>query len=188
MPILDHFSLIAPYYDRFIQAGEPEKLISLLSLPSGGRLLDIGGGTGRVSAAIRGRVAQIYVLDASFRMLIQASQKQGLSPVCSESERLPFTDCSFERIIIVDALHHVANQSKTAKDMWRVLKPGGLIVIEEPNLNMPGVKIIALAEKLLLMRSHLLTPENISRLFDGQRANIRVETEEASCWVVIEKT
>ena len=49
--------------------------------------------------------------------------------------------------------------------MFRVLKPGGLLVIEEPDIRTFGVKLIAIAEKLLLMRSHFLAPEEITNLF-----------------------
>ena len=59
---------------------------------------------------------------------------------------------------MVDALHHVIHQGQTAREMYRVLKPGGRIVIEEPDIRKFGVKLIAVAEKLLLMRSHFLSP------------------------------
>jgi demethylmenaquinone methyltransferase/2-methoxy-6-polyprenyl-1,4-benzoquinol methylase len=187
MPILDHFTLIAPFYDRFLQAKAPEKLKTLLGLPVNGKLLDVGGGTGRVSEALFDLVNQAFVLDLSPGMLSQASRKEGLRPVRSESERLPFPDCTFERIIMVDALHHVASQVKTAGELWRVLKPGGLIVIEEPDIHMLAVRLIAMAEKLLLMRSHFLTPGKISRLFDDRLANIKIETDGTTSWVIVEK-
>jgi ubiquinone/menaquinone biosynthesis C-methylase UbiE len=187
MPFLDHFSFIAPFYERFIQAEEPVKLISLLDLPVDGSLLDVGGGTGRISDALKHLVRRAFVLDQSRGMVDQAAQKQGLRTVHGESERLPFADRSFERVIMVDALHHVASQVKTAGELWRVLKPGGMIVIEEPNIHILGVKMVALGERLLLMRSHFLTPWKISRLFDDSQASIRIATEGTISWVVVEK-
>lgn len=54
MPTKDHFDLIAPYYDCFTGNRNPEAIISLADLPVTGPILDIGGGTGRVSQSLVG--------------------------------------------------------------------------------------------------------------------------------------
>lgn len=72
-------------------------------------LLDVGGGTGRVSQFLRG--------------------------------------------IVVDALYHMVNQRQAAQELWHVLKPSGRIIIEEPDIRIFAVKLVALVEKLALMRS-----------------------------------
>ncbi len=46
---LDHFDLIARFYDRVFHFLSPERLMSLLHAQPSERILDIGGGTGRVS-------------------------------------------------------------------------------------------------------------------------------------------
>ena len=123
MPLLDHFGLLAPFYERFIQLREPDKLIQRLNLPVGGAVLDAGGGTGRVSAALNGLAGKIIVADLSTGMLQQVRQKNGLQAVNSHTEALPFPADSFERIIMIDALHHVCNHRDTAAELWRVLNP-----------------------------------------------------------------
>jgi ubiquinone/menaquinone biosynthesis C-methylase UbiE len=85
----------------------------------------------------------------------------------------------------VDALHHVVHHADSAREMFRVLKPGGLLVIEEPDIRTFGVKLIALAEKLLLMRSHFLSPDQIVELFTLGKKNIRAE--DGTAWVIIRK-
>jgi hypothetical protein len=51
------------------------------------------------------------------------------------------------------------------------------------------VKLVAIAEKLALMRSHFLAPEAIVTLFDHPAAQIRIETEANgfNAWVVVHK-
>ena len=86
---------------------------------------------------------------------------------------------------MVDALHHVINPTESAREMFRVLKTGGVLVIEEPDIRTFGVKLIALAEKLLLMRSHFLVPDKIEKLFDTGKKRIRAE--DGTAWVIIQK-
>jgi demethylmenaquinone methyltransferase/2-methoxy-6-polyprenyl-1,4-benzoquinol methylase len=179
----DHFALIAPFYAR-VAYSKTEVLREVAGLPTKGILLDVGGGTGRVASAIRNLVEHAFIADVSIGML-KESPRAALKPVCGESELLPFADNSFERVIMVDTLHHVADHTRTAQEMLRVTRPGGLLIIEEPDIRTFGVKLIALAEKLLLMRSHFLAPEEISRLFDGESSKIK--TEDGTAWVIIEK-
>ena len=110
MPILDHFGLLAPFYDRAIKPAFPQKLITLLDLPADGLVLDAGGGTGRIAQFLTGKIQSIVIADSSLEMLQQAAQKNCCSLVCSNTESLPFPDELFTRILMVDALHHVINQ------------------------------------------------------------------------------
>ena len=160
----DHFGLIAGIYDRAGQFQVSEPLLGLLTLSPDSRLLDAGGGTGRVAAALRGMVRQVFVADISRGMLRRAVGK-GLATVCAPAERLPFPSGSLDRVIMVDALHHVSDQRQTARELFRLLSPGGRIVIVEPDIHKPIVKAIAIGEKVLLMRSHFLPGEKIAALF-----------------------
>ena len=183
MPGIDHFGLIAPIYAR-VSYSDTRVIREVASLPTHGRLLDVGGGTGRVSSAIRELVDEVVIADVSFGMLDRAD-RSALKPVCGGSEALPFADGTFERVIMVDALHHVIDQVHTAREMFRVLKPGGVLVIEEPDIRTFSVKLIALAEKILLMRSHFLAPDEIVKLFADGEINIR--TEDGTAWIVAKK-
>ncbi len=187
MPLLDHFGLLAPHYEKLIPLRHAEALIAHIGLPIAGRLLDAGGGTGRVAKALTQYAGQVVVADPSTKMLGQAVNGAGLQAVCSFSEKLPFAAESFERIIMVDALHHVCNQAETAREFWRVLKPGGRLVIEEPDIRTFAVKLVAIAEKLAFMRSHFLTPAQIAELFPYPNARVRVEKDGFNAWVVVEK-
>jgi ubiquinone/menaquinone biosynthesis C-methylase UbiE len=187
MPILDHFGILAPFYERLIPLQSADPLIELLKLPVRGAILDAGGGTGRVASALSGLAEQVVVADVSIGMLQQAVKKKDLHTVCGHSERLPFPGGIFERVLMVDALHHVCSQTETAAELWRVLKPGGRIVIEEPNVSKLSVKFVALFEKIALMRSHFLSPVRIAELFNEIRGLIQVFDEGAIAWVVVEK-
>lgn len=188
MPLLDHFNLLAPLYDRLITNPGETKIVDLAKLPTGGSLLDAGGGTGRISQHLVKHAKQVVVLDSSIKMLTQALSKNGLRAVGSEIEYLPFSDASFERVTMVDALHHVAEQKRSLQEIWRVLKPGGLLIVEEPDIKHFAVKLVALAEKLAFFRSHFLSPEKISDHLEELGAKTRIVREKPNAWIIAEKS
>ena len=181
----DHFGVVAPLFSR-VGYSSLETLLEQADLPTSGRVLDAGGGTGRVANAIRQHAREVVIADPSLGMLRQADQTQ-LRLACSNSEALPFSNDSFERIIMVDALHHVIDHGETAREMYRVLKPGGRLVIEEPDIRSFYVKLIAVAEKMLLMRSHFLSPNKIVDLFSFDSARTSIYAADHNAWVVIQK-
>jgi ubiquinone/menaquinone biosynthesis C-methylase UbiE len=186
--MFDHFGLLAPFYERVIPPPDVEQLAAYLDLPARGRLLDAGGGTGRVSAQLRPMVDDLVITDSSARMLAQAMQKKNLQVYQSHSETLPFADDSFERVLVVDALHHFTDQRKAISDLARVLKPAGKLVIEEPNIRHFRVKLIALAEKIALMQSRFLSPEVIQDELISQGLQARIEEDsQFTAWVIAEK-
>lgn len=180
-----HFNLLAPFYDRVIPFVRLDQMLKVLDLPHTGTLLDAGGGTGRVAEALRPYMDWIVVADVSSTMLAQARQKD-LSAVSTQTEYLPFLDGTFDRVLMVDALHHVLNQAETIRELYRVLKMGGRLVIEEPDIRTFPVKLIAVAEKLALMRSHFLDPSKIAYLFPSE-AKVRIESQENTAWITAEK-
>ncbi len=185
--MFDHFGILAPVYEKYIKPKPPEKLAELLLLPIKGNLLDVGGGTGRVSQFFLKDTGNVFLADLSHKMLVESRSKRGLIPTCSHSEYLPYPEGQFERIIIVDVLHHVCDQQLTINEMWRVLKPGGRIIIEEPDIRHWAVKFVALAEKIAFMRSHFLDAEGIKKLFTNLPGEIRSIQEGHNIWIVVDK-
>lgn len=183
-----HFKLLAPSYERFIQPKAPEVILAQLGLPQpDGAVLDAGGGTGRVAQFLVGKTSQVVVADQTFEMLQEARRKDGVTAVNSHTEELPFPNGYFCCVIMVDALHHVTDQAATLKELWRVLKPGGRIIIEEPDIRNFRVKLLALAEKLALMRSHFLSPGQVFSLIEDPSAVKRIEVDGWTAWMIIEK-
>src|SRR5512137_1167085 len=105
-----HFDFLAPIYDRVLAPPEAAPLRQRLRLPARGCLLDVGGGTGRVAVVMRPLVEQVVICDLSDRMLRAGRARCDCRWLQGYAEQLPFSDASFERVLVVDALHHFGDQ------------------------------------------------------------------------------
>jgi hypothetical protein len=66
--------------------------------------------------------------------------------------------------------------------------PGGQIIIEEPDIRNFAVKLIALGEKLLLMRSHFHRPEVIAEMgLRNEGAEVQIQRKNGNAWIIINK-
>lgn len=183
----DHFDFIAPIYERLFHSAPADEFLKFALPENGGLVLDAAGGTGRVAQFLVQAGANVVIQDISHKMLRQSALKSGLSPAQSSVEQLPFAGETFSRIVMVDALHHVFDQPATARELYRALTPGGRLVIEEPDIHNFYVKLIAVGEKLLLMRSHFLQGEQIAALFQPLDAQVAVHRTDHTVWVVVDK-
>jgi demethylmenaquinone methyltransferase/2-methoxy-6-polyprenyl-1,4-benzoquinol methylase len=186
LPLIDHFALIAPYYDRIFYRSSVEDLVRRLEPEIAHRVLDVGGGTGRVAQHLVGAVGQICVLDPSPGMLAEGQQK-GICITQGEAEALPYASHLFDRIMMVDAFHHLRHQERAAAELMRVLVPGGRLVVEEPDIGHVAVQAVALGEKLLLMRSRFRQPRAMQHMFEVLGGRVRIDRRGHTAWIVVDK-
>lgn len=182
------FDLLGPIYDRVIQPKSPDALTQPLKLPTDGWLLDVGGGTGRASVGMKDAVKHLVICDLSTPMLKEAQSKGIHNLVQASATHLPFAEETFERIMVVDALHHMPDQKKTVGEILRTLKSSGRLLIEEPDIRLFGVKLIALLEKLALMRSYFHSPDQIKAMAESFGARAQIDSDgHGSAWVMADK-
>jgi ubiquinone/menaquinone biosynthesis C-methylase UbiE len=96
---------------------------------------DVGAGTGFVSAALAPLVRQVHVVDGSAAMLEVARGKLAdfTNIVYHEADglALPFPDASLDAVFANMYLHHCPDPLAAIREMVRVLKPGGRLVITD---------------------------------------------------------
>lgn len=111
------------------------------------RALDISTGGGHTALAVAPHVHNVAVTDLTPRMLATARSfltEQGVTNatyVIADAERLPFLDASFDLVTVRIAPHHYADAPRAAREMARVLAPGGYLLFidniapEDPELD-----------------------------------------------------
>jgi SAM-dependent methyltransferase len=105
-------------------------------IPSGG-LLEVGAGTGFGSAAFD---SQEYVAAEFDSINLQKLRdlSRSITAVQASGEHLPFADRSFAGVIALEMIYYLENQELFAGEVFRVIQPGGTLVVCLANSARPG--------------------------------------------------
>lgn len=97
--------------------------------------VDIAGGYGRLADEYIPRAKVATLFDYSETELAQARDLYGdkLKTQSGDIYSLPFKDNSFDGLLMVRATHHFKDMQKVSDELYRILKPGGVAVIEVAN-------------------------------------------------------
>lgn len=96
------------------------------------RILDIAAGTGTSSVALQKNGATVIALDFSAGMVAEGRRKHPkIQFIEGDAEKLPFGDNEFDAVTISFGLRNVNEPKAALSEMYRVLKPGGRVVICE---------------------------------------------------------
>jgi len=122
--LLNHF-LFEPAHALML--GELDKL-------KPARVLDIGCGTGKLARRLAQRGSSVVGLDLCEPMVRQARGKLNgdgsrVRLAVGDSEHLPFAAGSFDAVTCSNSFHHYPNQTAVIREMFRVLQPGGHLLV-----------------------------------------------------------
>jgi ubiquinone/menaquinone biosynthesis C-methylase UbiE len=134
-----------PYGQRFwVEAPHPiitrDRLRSVLRPQPGERLLEVGVGTGYYSCDLAEWVApggtlELFDLQQKFLdHVMRAAAERGLSnlaPTEGDATQLPYEDASIDAVVLTAVLGEIPNGDAALREIARVLKPGGRLVVGE---------------------------------------------------------
>jgi len=125
---------IALYRRSVLKQRKLAELAQSLGATEGLRCLDLGADNGVVSLLLRERGGSWASGDlteeavASIRSLVKGDVH------LVQGDRLPFPDAAFDRVVVVDMLEHVPDEGAFARELARVTRPGGRLVVNTPHL------------------------------------------------------
>lgn len=134
------FDEVAPRYDltnAVLSLGQDRgwrrAVRDALALQPGERVLDLAAGTGTSSAALASSGARVVGCDFSLGMLRVGARAGhvGVDLVAGDALRLPFADGSFDAVTISFGLRNTADADRALRELLRVTRPGGRLVVCE---------------------------------------------------------
>jgi len=110
------------------------EITQALGPTEGLRCLDLGSDNGVVSLLLRRAGGTWASADLTDEAVSSIRELVGTDVHRVAGDRLPFTDATFDRVVVVDMLEHVPDESVFVHELARVTKPGGRLVVNTPHL------------------------------------------------------
>jgi len=110
------------------------------------RILDVGCGTGDLTARLRAELTTELVAGCDFSagMLEQAAARtRAVRWLQGDATRLPFTDATFEAVLSTEAFHWFPDPDTALREFHRVLGPGGRLLVALVNVRVPTTSRLA---------------------------------------------
>jgi len=149
-----------------------ERLVDLKRFVSGGRLLEVGCSTGEMLQAARGAFAAsgVEADEASSRV----ATSRGLDCFCGTLAEAKFPDAHFDVAALYHVIEHFPSPRAELAELHRVLKPGGWLAIETPDIANVWFRLLG-ARWRQFIPDHIFffTPQTIGRLCDECGFDVR---------------
>ena len=114
------------------------------------RVLDLGCGTAASTACLRAAGYHAFGSDLSPLFLARGRGEHGGLPLAAgDAYQLPYDDATFDAVVSYEFIEHVPDVPAVLREMARVARPGGRVLISSPNLCSP---LFPLADLLRLLR------------------------------------
>jgi len=161
------------------------KVVKILNPKMGSSLLDVGCGWGILleQMSLLERNLHLFGVDISPQMVAVAQSKcsknKGAEIKEGSADNLPYKDNSFDSITCLLSFHHHPDSLRSLKEMFRVIKPGGRLYLQDPFMGGIITKIMMTLNNFLFQEKdiHVFTKQEMHALFkQAGYQNIKQQT------------
>jgi SAM-dependent methyltransferase len=125
---------VALFRKSVLKQAKFRRILELLDDPAGKTNLDIGADNGVISYLLRQRGGHWRSADLDERAVASIRQLVGDEVYRLDGAATPFADGSFDQVVIVDYLEHIPDDRAFARELERIVKPGGTVIVNVPHL------------------------------------------------------
>lgn len=138
---------VALFNRSVLKQAKFRQIVAHLDDPAGKRALDIGADNGVISYLLRQRGGQWQSADLDQHTVASIRQLVGTDVHQLDGGVTPFPDGAFDLVVIVDFLEHIPDDRGFARELVRILSPGGQLIINVPHLR-PGSLVTRLRDAI----------------------------------------
>ena len=138
--------MIDPGKLRRIDSQRPwyQKALSLLPVSTGQKILELGAGAGELVQILKSQGYKITCVENS-PIYLRRLRARGFPAVKADlNQKLPLPSKSFTGVISLEVIEHLVEVDKFLREIFRVLKPKGWLIISTPNIAWWGYRLFAL--------------------------------------------
>ncbi len=145
---------------------------------SGGKLLDIGAATGFFMSIAKKRGFSVVGVELS-DFAAKKGRENGLDIVTGDLLNTNFEGESFDVITMFDVLEHVPDPKKLIQEVSRIVRPGGLIIINTPDAESLWAKVLGKRWQLIMPPEHInyFSPQNLSMYLEDVGYEVKIDTK-----------
>ncbi|MGE4297794.1 MAG: class I SAM-dependent methyltransferase [Desulfovibrionaceae bacterium] len=172
-------------YNVFTDASSVDlvrRLVEQVGFAAGGRVGDLGCGSGAFTDILRSQGFAAFGLDISHGLLVVGRREYpGIPFITGDVEHLPFADNSLDGVLLSGIVHHFPDPAAFAAEVHRVLKPGAGFAAFDPNRLNPFMYLLRdrsspfYSSKGVTENERPVLPGAVRRTFEN--AGFRVRTE-----------
>lgn len=164
-----------------------KKLLAIGEFSNADKVLDLGGGVGRIAKKLAPYVSAITVADVAEGMIRQCKKNNSITCVLLADDVLPFSDEYFDKVIMIHSFHHFARQKESILQVKRVLKMGGLAILDEINTKAPYGKITEISENITGIKHNFLAPSELEFMWNKQGFTTKLYNKNRGSYYLVAK-
>ncbi|MGI9317824.1 MAG: methyltransferase domain-containing protein [bacterium] len=134
---------------------EPTRKVLQKLYPDGGRIVEVGSGLGDLLRSFKDEGWDVLGIDPWRELPAHTQEIHGIETIPTTLEKAKLPDASVDVVVMLHVIEHLPDPVATLKEINRILKPGGHVVIETPRYDTFMFKLLRHRERSVKCEGHI---------------------------------